>query len=260
MDLRLDGKRALVTGANSGIGKAVAQALGAAGARVAVNYVVDPDDARAVVDAIERSGTHAMAVEADVTDPDAVEDMFMRVETSWGGVDILVNNAGIDGTRNLAWEAKLADWRKVIDVNLVGAFLCCRRALGAMVERGTGVVLNMTSVHEVIPWEGYSAYAASKAGLSMMTKTLAQEAAPHGVRVLALAPGAVKTPINENVWNDQKSLADLLTKIPQGRMGEVDEIAHMAVVLCSDAASYVNGATVFVDGGMTLYPSFQHGG
>ncbi len=260
MDIRLDGKRTLVTGANSGIGRAIAQALGTAGANVAVNYVARPDDAREVVEAIEASGTHAMAVEADVSDADAVEDMFTRVETAWGGIDILVNNAGIDGARALAWEAKLSDWRKVIDVNLVGAFLCCRRALGPMVSRGSGVILNMTSVHEVIPWEGYSAYTTAKAGLSMLTKTLAQEAAPHGIRVLALAPGAIKTPINRNVWGDDASLADLLTKIPQARMGEVDEIARMALVLCSEAASYVTGTTVFVDGGMTLYPSFQHGG
>jgi glucose 1-dehydrogenase len=260
MQIQLQGKHALVTGANSGIGQEIALALAEAGADVAVNYVVNPEAAQEVAGAIQAKGVRSLAVKADVSDPEAVQAMVQQVETTWGRVDILVNNAGLDGERMLGWEADLNAWRKVVEVNLFGAFYCARAALKGMVARKSGVVLNITSVHEVIPWEGYTAYTASKAGLSMLTKTLAQEAAPHGVRVLALAPGAVKTPINEDVWSDPKKRADLLRKIPSNRIGEPGEIARMAVVLVSDAASYVTGATLFVDGGMTLYPSFQHGG
>ena len=147
-----------------------------------------------------------------------------------------------------------------MEVNLLGAFYCAREALQRMVPQKRGVILSTSSVHQLIPWSGYSAYAASKAALGMMTMTLAQEAAPHGVRVLALGPGAIKTPINQSVWSDPEGLRDLLQKIPLGRLGEPEEIARMAVVLVSDAASYVTGRTIFVDGGMTDYPSFAHGG
>ena len=148
----------------------------------------------------------------------------------------------------------------MIDINLMGPFLCAREALRRMVAQKRGVILNMSSVHEVIAWSGFSAYTASKAGLGMLTKTLAQEAAPFGVRVVALAPGAIQTPINQDVWSNPQMLADLQEKIALGRMGSPEEIARMAVVLLSDAASYVTGTTVFVDGGMTDYPSFAHGG
>jgi len=260
MEIRLDGKRALVTGGNSGIGEAIVEALADAGARVAVNYVARPERAQALVKEIQAGGGEALAVEADVSDPDAVARMFARVDEAWDGLDILVNNAGIDGGRTLSWEVDPADWREVVDVNLMGAFHCAREALKRMVPRGSGVVLSITSVHEQIAWSGYSAYTASKAGVGMLTRTLAQEAAPHGVRVLALAPGAIKTPINEPVWSDPKSLRDLLEKIPLDRIGAPEEIARMAVVLVSAAGSYVTGRTVYVDGGMTDYPGFSHGG
>lgn len=260
MDIRLDGKRALVTGGNSGIGEAIVDALAQAGAHVAINYISHPEDARSLVERIRDDGGEAMAVEADVSSPSDVAAMFDRIDEAWGGLDILVNNAGIDGGRMLGWEADPAKWRKVIDVNLMGTFHCAREALKRMVPQGSGVVLNITSVHEEIAWSGYSAYTASKAGVGMMSRTLAQEAAPHGVRVLCLAPGAIKTPINEAVWSDPKSLQDLLEKIPMGRIGQPEEIARMAVVLISDAGSYVTGRTVVVDGGMTDYPDFSHGG
>ena len=189
-----------------------------------------------------------------------VDAMFVQMDAQWGGIDLLVNCAGIDGVRALAQDAKMADWRRVVEVNLFGAFDCARHALARMLPQGRGVILNISSVHEVIAWSGYSAYTASKAGLAMMTKTLAQEAAPHGVRVLALAPGAIQTPINQSVWADPAAAADLLTKIPLGRMGRTDEVAAMAVVLCSDVASYVTGSTVMVDGAMTDYPEFARGG
>ncbi len=260
MEIRLDGKRALVTGANSGIGRAIALALGEAGAKVAVNYVAGPAEADAVVEAIRQGGSEGLSVQADVADPQQVAALFARLDQAWGGLDLLVNNAGIDGHPALGWEADPAAWRRVIGVNLLGAYHCAREALGRMVARKSGVVLNLSSVHEVIPWTGFSAYTASKAALGMLTRTLAQEAAPHGVRVAALAPGAIRTPINQNVWGDPRLYADLLEKIPLGRMGTPEEIARMAVVLLSDAASYLTGTTVFVDGGMTDYPDFAHGG
>jgi NAD(P)-dependent dehydrogenase (short-subunit alcohol dehydrogenase family) len=260
MEIELKGKRALVTGGNSGIGEAIALALAEAGADTAVNYVTRPEAAQEAVQKIGRLGVRALALEADVSDAGEVGAMFARIDDAWGGLDILVNNAGIDGGRASSWEVDPKRWEKVVAINLFGAFHCAREALKRMVPAGGGVVLTITSVHERIPWSGYSAYTASKAGASLMTQTLAQEAAPHGVRVLALAPGAVKTPINRNVWDEPDTLKDLLAKIPLGRMGEAEEIARMAVVLASDAASYMTGTTVFVDGGMTLYPSFEEGG
>lgn len=260
MKIQLEGRRALVTGGSSGIGAAIALALGEAGAKVAVTYRTHPEGADEIVRRIQAQKTEALALEADVSDPDAVKEVFGRMEQAWGGIDVLINNAGVDGEHAFAWEATPEAWRKVIEVNLFGAFYCAREALQRMVPRKQGVIVSISSVHEVIAWSGYSAYAASKAALGMMTKTLAQEAAPHGVRVLAIGPGAIKTPINKAVWGDPTSLKDLLEKIPLGRIGEPEDIARMVVVLVSDAASYLTGQTVFVDGGMTDYPSFAHGG
>jgi NAD(P)-dependent dehydrogenase (short-subunit alcohol dehydrogenase family) len=195
-----------------------------------------------------------------VADPNAVARRYAKIDAKWGGLDLLVNNAGIDGEAALAWEAKAEDWQRVLRVNLEGAFFCAAAALKRMVPKKCGVIINLTSVHEQIAWSGYSAYTASKAGVSMMTKTLAQEAAPHGIRVLAVAPGAIRTPINRAVWSSRKGLKDLQKKIPLGRIGEPAEIANMIVVLASSAGSYVTGCTVFVDGGMTDYPDFAHGG
>jgi glucose 1-dehydrogenase len=260
MKIDIHGKRVLVTGGNSGLGAAMVKAFGAAGAKVAINYVVGPQDAEALVKTLTDAGGAAMAIEADISAPDSVADMFTAVDKAWGGIDILINNAGIDGHRALAWEADVDAWRKVIDINLVGAFLCAREALKRMTAQKSGVVINTSSVHEVIAWSGYSAYAASKAAVSMMAKTLAQEAGPFGVRVLCIAPGAIATPINASVWQDPAGLQDLLTKVPLGRIGKPEDIAGMAVVLASDVASYVTATTIFVDGGMTDYPDFMHGG
>jgi glucose 1-dehydrogenase len=260
MNIRLDGKRALVTGANSGIGKAIALALADSGAKVGINCRDHLEAAQEVVKEIREGRGEALAVQADVSLPEAVARMFEQVDEAWEGIDILVNNAGIDGGRALGWEADPAAWRKVIEVNLFGAFYCSQQALKRMVPQKSGVILNISSVHEMIAWSGYSAYTASKAGLGMMTQTLAQEAAPYGVRVLALGPGAIKTPINRSVWSDPSSLKDLLEKIPLNRVGEPEDVARMAVVLVSGAASYLTGRTVFVDGGMTDYPDFSHGG
>lgn len=260
MQIDLGNKRVLVTGGNSGLGAAMTRAFSAAGARVAVNYLVNPDATEALLAELKASGSEAIGLQADVSDAGAVEAMFAQFDQAWGGIDILVSNAGIDGARAQGWEADIDAWCKVIDINLKGAYLCARQALRRMVPQGSGVVLNTTSVHEVIPWAGYSAYTASKAGLSMMARSLAQEAAPFGVRVLCIAPGAVRTPINRAVWDDPEQYRDLLTKIPLGRIGEPEDIAGMAVMLASDVAAYLTGTTVFVDGGMTTYPAFAHGG
>jgi glucose 1-dehydrogenase len=260
MNIRLEGKRALVTGGNSGIGAAIALALAEAGAKVAINYMGHPKAANALVKTIKQKRGEAISIQADVSDPKAVGKLFQQIDKAWSGIDILINNAGIDGASALGWKADIIAWRQVIEVNLFGAFYCAREALKRMVPQKSGVVLSTTSVHEVIAWSGYSAYTASKAAVSMLTKTLAQEAAPHGVRVLAVGPGAIKTTINRPVWSNRKNMKDLLGKIPLKRIGEPDEIARMVVVLVSDTASYVTGRTVFVDGGMTDYPDFAHGG
>jgi len=260
MIVNLRGQRALVTGGNSGIGEAIVRALAESGARVGINYVAHPEAAQEIARQIQDGHGEALALQADISDPQAVSGMFGQMDEAWGGIDILVNNAGIDGRRAMGWEADLTAWRKVIEVNLFGAFHCAREALRRMVPQKSGVVLNISSVHEIIAWSGYSAYTASKAAIGMLTKTLAQEAAPHGVRVLAIGPGAIKTPINRLVWIDPDSLKDLLEKIPLNRLGEAPEIARMVVVLVSDVASYITGRTIFVDGGMTDYPKFARGG
>jgi NAD(P)-dependent dehydrogenase (short-subunit alcohol dehydrogenase family) len=260
MNIQLNNKRALVTGGNSGIGKAIALALADAGAKVAINYITHPEAANEMIQQIENQKGEAIAVRADISDPSAVSSMFDEIKQKWGGIDILVNNAGIDGERQLSWEADPEKWKKVIEINLFGAFYCSHHALKYMIPQKSGVVLNISSVHEIIAWSGYSAYTASKAGIGMMTQTLAQEAAPYGVRVLSVGPGAIKTPINKSVWDNPKTLNDLLEKIPLNRLGTTEEIAQMVVILVSDAASYVTGRTIFVDGGMTEYPDFSHGG
>jgi glucose 1-dehydrogenase len=260
MYITLEGKRALVTGGNSGIGEAIVEALAEAGAKVGINYVVHPETAEKIASRIREKRGDALALQADVSDPGAVAAMFDRMDEAWGGIDILVNNAGIDGERALSWQADGGAWRKVIEVNLMGAFHCSQEALKRMVSQKSGVVLSISSVHEIIAWSGYSAYTASKAAVGMMMKSMAQEAAPYGVRVLAVGPGAIKTPINRSVWSDPAGLEDLLAKIPLNRIGEAEEIARMVVVLVSDVASYVTGRTIFVDGGMTDYPDFARGG
>lgn len=258
--ISLKGRRALVTGANSGLGAAIAERLGQAGARVAINYIVHAEAAHDLAGKLKAKGCDAIALEADIADKAAVARMFAQLDDEWGGVDILVNNAGIDGQAEKTWELEPAQFERVIDIDLKGVFYCAREALKRMVAQNKGVIVNISSVHETIPWSGYSAYSAAKAGVSMLTKTMAQEAAPHGVRVVAVGPGAIKTPINKTVWGDPAGLEDLRSKIPMGRMGEAGEIANMVTVLASDLASYVTGTTVFVDGGMLDYASFAKGG
>jgi glucose 1-dehydrogenase len=260
MHISLEGKTALVTGGSGGIGQGIALALAASGARVAISYSSHPEPAEKTVKSIIDDGGKALAVLADVSDPKAVQTMFDQVTQEFGQIDILINCAGIDGKREKSWDIAFEDWKKVIDVNLFGVFHCSQLALRSMVARKSGVILNISSVHEVVAWSGYSAYTSSKAAVGMLTKTMAQEAAPHGVRVLALAPGAIKTDINRAVWEDKEQMKDLLTKIPLGRMGTVEDVAGLVTVLVSDIGAYVTGTTLLVDGGMSDYPEFAHGG
>jgi NAD(P)-dependent dehydrogenase (short-subunit alcohol dehydrogenase family) len=260
MDIRLNGKRVLVTGGNSGIGEAMALAFADAGADIAVNYVTNEPAAQKLVQAIEAKGRKALALKANVADEHEVALMFDAVDRAWGGIDVLLDNAGIDGKRMFSFDAAEPDISRVVDVNLIGAFYCAREALKRMVKQRSGVVLFTSSVHERIAWSGHAAYVATKAAVAMMMKTMAQEAGPYGVRVLCIAPGAIATPINKAVLGDKAWQEDLMDKVPLKRIGQPEEIASVALFLASDQAGYVTATTVFVDGGMTDYPAFAHGG
>jgi NAD(P)-dependent dehydrogenase (short-subunit alcohol dehydrogenase family) len=259
MDIQLKGKRVLVTGGNSGIGEAMALAFADAGADVAINYVSNEPAAKKLVQAIEAKGRRSLAVEANVADFDQVSKMFDAIDRAWGGIDVLLANAGIDGKRTMCFEEKPA-FRSVIEVNLIGAANCAHEAARRMVRQKSGVILFTSSVHQRIAWSGHAGYTATKAGLDMLMQTMAQELGPYGVRVLSVAPGAVSTPINAGELTDRAWQEDIVKKVPLQRVGRADEIASMALFLASDKASYVTATTVFVDGGMTDYPSFAHGG
>jgi len=262
----LQGQTAVVTGANSGIGKATARALAAAGASVVVNYVVHPEAAERVVAAITSEGGRAVAVQADVGDEAQVHLLFREAIQHFGTVDILVNNAGIQKDAPFL-EMTLQAWDEVLRVNLTGAFLCAREAAREFVRRGVrpevscaaGKILFMSSVHQIIPWAGHVNYATTKGGILQLMRSTAQELARYRIRVNGIAPGAIKTPINRSAWDTPEAEADLLRLIPYGRVGEPADIGRAAVWLASDASDYVHGATLFVDGGMTLYPGFATG-
>lgn len=265
--LSLAGQTAIVSGASSGIGAATAQALGAAGAQVVVNYNSDREGGEAVAAAIREAGSDAIAVQADVSKEDDVETLFAKARDAFGGLQILVANAGLQQDA-ASHEMTLDQWRKVIDVNLTGQFLCCRAAIRAFlaqgprpeISRATGKIVCMSSVHEVIMWAGHVNYAASKGGVKLMMQSLAQEYADRKIRINSIAPGAIRTPINREAWETEEALAKLLRLIPYGRIGEPEDIANAAVWLASDHSDYVTGTTLFVDGGMTLYPGFRDNG
>ena len=257
----LTGRKALITGGDSGLGAATAKSLAQAGADVAITYRYQSDAAKKIADVIKSFGVKVCIFQLDhVSKKEDVDALFRQVDTELGGLDILVNNAGTDGERALCADSDVNAWRQVVEIDLLGAYYCAREAVIRMRKQGHGVIINTSSVHEFIPWSGYSAYTSAKAGLSMFSKTLAQEVAIEGIRVLAIAPGAIKTPINASVWQDPKGLKDLDDKIPMGRIGEPDEIGHTIAFLCSDLASYITGVTIPIDGGMLLYPDFRQGG
>ena len=264
---RLKGQSALVTGANSGIGKAVAIAMGNEGANVVVNYVTKPEVAQQVVDEIKSNGGNAIALAADVSKEDQVQAMFQAMYKEFGTIDILVNNAGLQ--KDAAFENMgLADWQLVIDVNLTGQFLCAREATREFLRRGivpersvaAGKIICMSSVHEVIPWGGHVNYATSKGGVMLLMKSMAQELAPKKIRVNSIGPGAIQTPINRSAWETPEALKSLLTLIPYHRIGQPEDIGKVAVWLASDESDYITGTTIFADGGMTLYPGFSTNG
>jgi glucose 1-dehydrogenase len=263
----LQGQKALVTGASSGIGAGIALALAEAGAAVAVNYSSSPEGAQRTVDKIAGLGAEAMAVRANVAREAEVQTMFREILTRWGTIDILVNNSGLQ--RDAAFpDMTLEQWDTVLGVNLTGMFLCAREAAREMIRRGprpevsraTGKIICISSVHERIPWAGHVNYAASKGGVKLLMESLAQELAPHRIRVNSVAPGAIQTPINRAAWETPQALQSLLKLIPYGRIGLPEDIGKAVVWLASDDSDYVHGQTLFVDGGMTLYPEFAHGG
>lgn len=264
----IEGQVAVVTGASSGIGRACAVGLGAAGAKVVINHL--PRSAPAAAETcreIERAGGEAMAYAADVSVEQQVRDMFAAAVRRFGTVHILVNNAGIQSGAPFQ-DMTLAQWRKVIDVNLTGAFLCSREAIREFLRRGpqpevscaAGKIICISSVHQVIPWAFEANYAASKGGIALLMQSLTQEFAAHKIRVNAVAPGAIRTPINESAWGTDEALRALLALIPYGRIGEPQDVGRAVLWLASDLSDYMNGATIFVDGGMSVYPAFRGAG
>jgi glucose 1-dehydrogenase len=264
---KLKGQSALVTGASSGIGKAIAIALANEGANVVVNSSSHPERGQAVADEIKANGGKAVAYQADVSKEEEVQAMFRAMYKEFGTIDILINNAGLQKDSPFV-DMTLADWQKVIDVNLTGQFLCAREAAREFLKRGivpersvaAGKIICMSSVHEVIPWSGHVNYASSKGGIMLLMKSMAQELAPQKIRVNGIAPGAIQTPINREAWETEEALNKLLTLIPYKRIGQPEDIGKAAVWLASDESDYVTGATIYVDGGMTLYPGFADNG
>jgi len=264
----LKGQKALVTGASSGIGKEVAIELGHAGADVVVNYVNGADKAEEAVEEIkQRCGINAIAIQADISQEDQVQAMFKKTREEFGTVDILVNNAGLQQDAPFD-EMTLAQWNRVIGVNLTGQFLCAREAVREFKRRGVvpevscsaGKIICMSSVHDIIPWAGHVNYATSKGGVMMMMKSIAQEIAAWRIRVNSISPGAIRTPINTEAWETPEAYSELMKLVPYKRIGEPDDIGRAAVWLASDYSDYINGITLYVDGGMTLYPGFETGG
>lgn len=263
----LKDQTAIITGSSSGIGQACAIALGKAGANVIVNYVGDPKGAEEAVKEIEAAGKKAIAIQADVSKKDQVDAMFAQTIEAFGTVDILVNNAGVQKDANFV-DMTLEQWNFVLNVNLTGQFLCAQAATKEFLRRGPrpeiskalGKIICMSSVHELIPWAGHVNYAASKGGVMLFMKSIAQELGEHHIRVNSIAPGAIKTPINRMAWTTPEAEKELLKLIPYGRVGVTDDIADTAVWLASDMSDYIHGETITVDGGMTLYPGFRDNG
>jgi glucose 1-dehydrogenase len=267
MQISLKGQAALVTGANSGIGEGVAVALGAAGADVVVNYISSPESAEAVAEKIRAGGSRAIAIKADVSKEDEVQAMFAQMFAEFGTIDILVNNAGLQKDAPFH-EMTIAQWNTVIDVNLTGQFLCAREAIREFLRRGVveeksvaaGKIICMSSVHELIPWAGHVNYAASKGAIKMLMQSLAQEYGGQKIRVNSICPGAIQTKINTAAWSTPEALSALMTLIPYNRIGQPQDIGNLAVFLASDMSDYITGASIFIDGGMTVFEGFAEGG
>lgn len=264
---KLEGQVAIITGASSGIGAGIAEAFARQGARVVINYSSSEGKAKDVLGKVTGLKGEGFIFKADVSREQDVKAMFAETIGRWGTVDILVNNAGLQ--KDSAFhEMSLEEWNRVLAINLTGQFLCAREAVREFLRRGVvagrskaaGKIICMSSVHEVIPWAGHANYAASKGGVMMLMKSIAQEYAPLKIRVNSIGPGAIRTPINHAAWQTQEAYNRLLKLIPSKRIGEVEDIGNAAVWLASDDADYVNGTTLFVDGGMLLYPGFEDNG
>ena len=262
MQISLDQQVALITGASSGIGAGAAKALAAAGAAVVINYHSQAEPAEELARQINAEGGRAIAIGADVSKEEDVQRLFAQTLEAFGSLDILVANAGMQKDAK-AVDMPLADWNQAIGVNLTGQFLCARAALRIFnrqgiregVSRAAGKIIHMSSVHQRIPWAGHVNYAASKGGVDMLMQTLAQEVSHQRIRINGIAPGAIRTDINRDANEEQ-----LLKLIPYGRVGEVEDIANAVVFLASDASDYIVGTTLFIDGGMSLYPEFRGNG
>ena len=266
-DRLLEKQRAIITGASSGIGEAIARTFADAGASVVVNYRSSQEAAERIVDEIRQRGGQAIPVQADVSKPQDCGKLFEAAQKEFGGIDIVVANAGMQ--RDAAFtEMSLEDWQKVLDVNLTGQFICAQEAVRRFRKQGLdpkrspamGKIIFTNSVHQVIPWAGHVNYATAKGGLKLLMESMAQELAAEKIRVNAIAPGAIKTAINKDAWESEEARNKLLKLIPYGRVGEPEDISKAAVWLASDESDYVVGTTLFIDGGMLLYPSFREGG
>ncbi len=252
----LEGRHAIITGASSGIGRACAVRLAQEGADVCVNYFSDREasQAQAVVAAVKEAGRRGIAVQADVGSEDDVHSMVTQTAEAFGGVDLLINNAGIEN-QVPTMHMSLEEWERVLRTNLTGVFLCMRECGKLMLDRG-GVIINMSSVHQFIPWPGFAHYCASKGGMKLLTETAAREWAAHKIRVVNVAPGAIATPINDVVLDDPEAKHAVEEEIPLARFGKPEEIAAAVAWAASEEASYMTGNTLVVDGGMSLYPKF----
>lgn len=264
---KLEGQIAIVTGASSGIGAGIAAAFAKAGARVVINFSSSEARAQKVLQGVEELGGEGFIFRADVSREEDVKAMFRETVSRYGAVDILVNNAGLQ-MDSVFHEMSLEEWNRVLSINLTGQFLCAREAIREFIRRGVvphvsksaGKIICISSVHETIPWAGHANYAASKGGVMMLMKSIAQEYAPLKIRVNSIGPGAIRTPINHEAWQSPEAYQSLLQLIPSRRIGEVGDVGNAAVWLASDDAEYVTGITLFVDGGMLLYPGFVDNG
>ncbi|WP_116124756.1 SDR family oxidoreductase [Lewinella sp. IMCC34183] len=266
MDTKLKGQTAIVTGSSTGLGQACAIGLAKEGMNVVVNYHSSDEEAHATAEQIESLGGRAIVVQADVSKEEDVEKLFSECEKAFGHLDVLVANAGLQADAAFT-EMTLEQWNKAMEVDLTGQFLCARHAARIFRKQGVhqhgraaGKIICMSSVHDRIPWAGHVNYAAAKGGVKMMMESMAQELAADKIRVNSISPGAIKTDINKKAWGTPDALNKLLTLIPYGRIGEAEDIANLCVFLASDLSDYMTGTTTYIDGGMTLYPGFRHGG
>jgi glucose 1-dehydrogenase len=255
----LKGKVVVITGASTGLGKAMAYRFGEEKSKVVINYFKDDPAIKDMIAQIKSFGGDAIAIQGDVTIEEDVKHLVQETISHFGSLDIMINNAGVENEVP-SEELSLKDWNRVIATNLIGAFLGCREASDYMLEKNIkGSIINMSSVHEVIPWPHFVHYAASKGGIKLMSETLALEFAPKGIRVNCIGPGAIDTPINAEKFSDPKLKAGVESLIPMGYIGKPEQISSVATWLSSSEASYVTGITLYADGGMTKFPSFQAG-